>query len=139
MSGIRDIYTKISEIPIGTAKSRDLSQIKLVVNPENAPMRLLLPVTEGDMAFVAIGSLTNTSWQIRDLCLWQPVTAGSGIEQCAEDMVVYMELYLAAMRKNRNLVGANLTGIQIKLGTVTWVKTEWWAVDCRLTVDNVQQ
>lgn len=135
--GIRDLYTTISEMAVGDVKARDLYDIKLIVRSEDCPLRLLLPSTTGEQGFVAIGTLTKTVWSIRDLCLWQPVNAGTGIEQCAADMVAYIELYAAAVRLLRNPgPGANIAGVSFTLGPVDWGTVKYWAIDATLEIEE---
>lgn len=134
---LRSLYYAISEMAVGDVGCRNLDEIKLEVRATDCPMRLLLPSTEGMMGFIAIGTLTKTPWRIRDLCLWQPITAGSGIEQCANEMVTYIELYAAAIRKMREPVpGTNLISATFKLGPVPWALTDFWAVDVLLEVEE---
>lgn len=137
---IRDIYTAIAETPVGDVKARDLSEIKLEVRVDDCPLRLLLPSTRGDQGFVAIGTLSKTTWYIRDLCMWQPLLAGTGIEQCANDMVAYIELYAKAMREMRNPTPeSNLVSVTYQLGPILWAKTNFWAIDIMLEVEEFLQ
>jgi hypothetical protein len=135
---LRAIYNAIAAIPVGTIPCRNLDQIKLVVRAQDCPMRVLLPTTDGEMGFIAIGTMTNTPWLIRDLCLWQPLVAGVGIEQCAFDMVQYIEQYIAAMKGVREVVaGATLVSATFRLGPVAWATTDFWAVDITLRVEEI--
>lgn len=142
---IRDLYERVSELPIahpdptrGLIKARNIDEIKLEVRDTDCPVRLLLPSTEGQMAFVAIGTMTETLWRIRDLCLWQPVTAGSGIEQCADDMLGYIELYLAGLKSLRNPApGCTLESVTMQMGPVPWATTDFWAVDTLLEIREI--
>jgi hypothetical protein len=134
---LRDLYYAISEMAVGDVVCRNLDEIKLTIRAEDCPMRLLLPSTEGEMGFIAIGTLTKTPWRIRDLCLWQPIMAGSGIEQCANEMVTYIELYAAAIRKMREPVpGTNLIRASFKLGPVLWATSDFWAIDVLLEIEQ---
>jgi len=134
---LRDIYFAVSEMAVGTAQARNLDEIKLTVKASDCPMRLLLPSTEGDMAFVGIGQLTRVTWRIRDLCLWQPIVAGTGIEQCADDMLAYIELYGAAVRALRNpAAGATIVGVTYKITPILWATTDFWAIDITLEVEE---
>jgi len=134
---LRSLYYAISEMAVGDVVCRNLDEIKLTIRAEDCPMRLLLPSTEGEMGFIAIGTLTKTPWRIRDLCLWQPIMAGSGIEQCANEMVAYIELYAAAIRKMREPVpGTNLISATFKLGPVLWATSDFWAIDVVLGVEE---
>lgn len=137
---IRALYTKLSEMAVGDVKARDLDGIKLAVRAEDCPLRLLLPSTLGDQGFIAIGTLTGTTWALRDLCLWQPVVAGSGIEQCAGDMVAFMELYAAGIRSLRSPgPGASIESVSFKLGPVEWGRVNFWAIDITVEIHEVMQ
>jgi hypothetical protein len=137
---IRALYTRISELAVGAVQARDLDEIKLAVRAEDCPLRLLLPSTTGDQGFVAIGTLSNTEWAIRDLCLWQPIVAGSGIEQCANDLLAYIELYAAAIRAMRSPgPGASVESVSFKLGPVLWGVVTYWAVDVQLLINELLQ
>lgn len=137
---IRDIYTKIAETAIGTVQARDLDEIKLTVRAADCPMRLLLPSTQGSQGFVAIGTLSNTHWFVRDLCLWQPIIEGTGIEQCANDMLAYIELYAAAIRAMRNPTPqSNIVNVEYQLGPVAWANIDFWAIDISLEIEEILQ
>lgn len=137
---IRAIYTAIAEMAVGDVHARDLSEIKLQVRAEDCPVRMLLPCTEGEQGFVAIGTLSNTSWRIRDLCLWQPLKAGSGIEQCANEMIAFVEIYGAAVRAMRNPTPeSHIVSVSYRLGPVPWATTDYWAVDIILVVEEILQ
>jgi hypothetical protein len=134
---IRDIYAVISEMAVGDVQARNLPEIKLTVRIDDCPLRLLLPNTQGETAFVAIGTMTKTIWTIRDLCLWQPVMGGAGIEQCADEMLAYVELYLAAIKTIRNPVpGATIVSVTLQLGPVAWATEDYWAVDTTILVEE---
>lgn len=137
---IRDIYYRISEMPVGTVRARNLDEIKLAVRESDCPVRLLLPSTEGGQGFVAIGTLSKTTWRIRDLCLWQPLVAGSGIEQCANDMLAYIELYAAGIRAMRSPTPeSNIVSVTFQLGPVPWATSDFWAVDVTVEVEEYLQ
>lgn len=134
---IRDIYEVISEMAIADVKARNLEEIKIQVRATDCPIRMLLPSTRGEQGFVAIGTLSKTTWYIRDLCLWQPVTAGTGIEQCANEMLGYMELYAKGIRGLRNPTPeSHIVSVSFQLGPVPWVKTSYWAIDTLLVVEE---
>lgn len=134
---IRDIYESISEMKVAKVKARNLEEIKIQVRASDCPIRMLLPSTRGEQEFTAIGTLTMTKWFIRDLCLWQPVTEGTGIEQCANDMVGFMELYSAGIRAMRNPTPESvIVSVSYQLGPVPWATTDYWAVDIVLVVEE---
>lgn len=134
---LRDVYQAISNMQTGDVKCRNLDEIQLQVKATDCPIRLLLPSTEGEQEFFGIGTLTKVTWKIRDLCLWQPILAGTGIEQCAGDMLAFIELYGAAIRALRNPVtGATIVGVSYKITPIAWATTDFWAVDTNLTVEE---
>jgi hypothetical protein len=134
---LRDIYFAVSEMAVGDVEARNLDELKLQVKMDDCPVRLLLPATEGDLEFFGLGSLTRVTWRIRDLCLWQPVVAGTGIEQCADDILAYIELYSSAVRALRNpSAGSAVTGVTYKIVVVPWGTTDFWAIDIILTVEE---
>ena len=138
MTKLREIYEAISEMKVGDVKARNLDKLKLQVR--KTPVRMLLPDFTGDQEFVAIGTLTNTTWSIRDLCLWQPRKAGTGIEQCANDMLAYIELYGAAIRTMRSPVpGSTIVGVSYQMGSVPFAGNEYWAVNIVLEIEELAQ
>lgn len=137
-SAISAIYKAIANFKISNVKSRNISKIKLIVKDADLPCRMLLPSTSGELSFVGIGSLNNITWVIRDLCLWAPLTAGSGIEQFADSMVGYIRLYVAAIKAHRNPTNqSNITGIAFQMGPVPWAENDYWAIDVTLTVEEI--
>lgn len=142
---VRDLYERISEMAIahpdptrGLINTRNIDEIKLEVRDTDCPMRLLLPDTKAEMTFVFIGGTTTRRYTIRDLCLWQTVTAGSGIEQCANDMLTYIELYLAGLKALRNPApGCTLVSVTMQMGPVPWATTDFWAVDTSIEVEEI--
>ena len=97
----------------------------------------MLPATEGDLSFMGIGPLTKANWRIRDLCLWQPIVAGTGLEQCADEMLAYMEMYATGIRALRNVTpGATIVGVSYKMAPILWGTTDFWAVDITLEVEE---
>ena len=134
---IRDIYTAISEMDVGDVVCRNLDEIKLQVRADDCPQRLMLPSTEGEMGFMGIGATGRTSWHIRDLCLWQPIIAGTGVEQCAGDMLGYLEQYQTAVRALRNpTAGSAIVGVSYKITPIAWATTDFWAIDITLEVEE---
>jgi hypothetical protein len=98
---------------------------------------MLLPATEGEQGFIGIGQLTRITWRIRDLCLWQPIQSGTGIEQCADEMLAYLELYSAAIRALRNpTAGSSITNVVYTMSPVPWADGDFWAIDIILEVEE---
>jgi hypothetical protein len=138
MSAILDIYTSIANMEVGDIPSRNINAVKLTIRDGDLPLRLLLPATEGDMAFVAIGTLQKVTWVIRDLCLWAPVTKGSGVQDFSEAMVDYLALYLEQIKGNRSPVAqCHISGVAVKMVPVKWGEQTYWGVDITLTVEEI--
>ena len=99
---------------------------------------MLLPSTSGDLEFIALGDLQKMTWVIRDLCIWAPLSAGSGIQQYAKGMVEYIRLYVAEIKANRNPTDLSvITGVAVQMGPIAWADTDYWAVDITLTIEEI--
>ncbi len=137
MSEILSIYDALDAIVIPGVNSRNINEITLAVRQDDLPTRMLLPSTQGELEFIAIGTLTNLTWVIRDLCLWAPLSAGSGVAQFSEDMVAYIASYIAAIKVMRNPTTYSvITGVAFQLGPVPWAANDYWAIDVTLTIDE---
>ena len=137
-SVILDIYKEISKMKVGDVKSRDISKVKLAIRKGSLPMRMLLPSTSGDMEFIAIGSLQKMTWAVRDLCLFAPLAAGSGVEQYSKAMVDYLSLYMAQIKDMRHPTAqSNIIGVEVQMGPIPWGADDYWSVDITLTVEEI--
>jgi len=138
VSNIFDIYKSISKMEVGSIKCRNIDKVRLTVRDSDLPLRLLLPAASGEGDFVAIGSLQNMGWAIRDLCLFAPVTKGSGVQQYSKAMVDYLDLYIEQIKANRNpATGCTLVGWEVEMNPVKWADKVYWAVDITLTVEEI--
>ena len=138
MSEILDIYKSIAKMKVGDVKSRNIDKVKLAITKGQLPMRMLLPSTSGEMEFIAIGSLQKMNWAIRDLCLFAPLTKGSGVQQFSKAMVDYLELYMAQIKENRHPgTKANIIGVEVQMGPIPWGAEDYWAVDITLTIEEI--
>jgi hypothetical protein len=138
MSDILDIYKSIANMKVGSIKSRNIDKVTLTVRDGSLPLRLLLPATSGEMDFIALGSLQKMGWTIRDLCLFAPVTKGSGIQQFSKAMVEYLSLYMAQIKENRNPTSlSNIIGVEGVMQPIQWAEKTYWAVDITLTVEEI--
>ena len=138
MSEILDIYKSIAKMKVGDVKSRNIDKVKLAITKGQLPMRMLLPSTSGEMEFIAIGSLQKMNWAIRDLCLFAPLTKGSGVQQFSKAMVDYLELYMAQIKENRHpSTKANIIGVEVQMGPIPWGAEDYWAVDITLTIEEI--
>jgi len=138
VSDILDIYRSIANMEVGSIKSRNVDKVKLAIKDGELPLRLLLPSTSGEMDFIAIGSLQNMAWTIRDLCLFAPLTKGKGIESFSKAMVEYLSLYLAQVKANRNpTTTSNIVGVEGTMMPVLWAEKTYWAVDITLAVEEI--
>lgn len=138
MSEILAIYKSIAKMKVGDIKCRDVDKVKLTIRDSSLPLRLLLPSTRGEGDFIAIGTLQNTGWAIRDLCLFAPLTKGSGIQQFSKAMVDYLSLYIAEIKANRNpTTTSTIKGWEVQMQPVLWAEKSYWAVDITLTVEEI--
>ena len=139
MSNIASVYTAVaSYAPTGATTTRNITAVKLDVADADLPCRLLLPSTSAEGDFIMMGNLQNVGWAIRDLCLWAPITAGSGVEQFSKSMLDYISLYLAQVKDNRNpATNANIVGMEVQMGPVPWADKNYWAVDITLTIEEI--
>jgi len=138
LSDIQEIYKAVSNLEIGSVKSRNIDKVKLVVRDGSLPLRLLLPSTTGDMDFIALGDMQGVAWTIRDLCLFAPLTKGRGIEQYSSAMVDYLSLYFEQIKANRNIYGTStIIGVEGSMNPVQWAEKSYWAIDITLTVKEI--
>ena len=138
MSDILNIYKSVANMEVGSIKSRNIDKVKLAVKDGELPLRLLLPSTSGEMDFIAIGNLQKVAWTIRDICLFAPVTKGSGVQQFAKAMVEYLSLYVAQVKANRHPTGtSHILGIEGTMAPIQWAENTYWAVDITLTIEEI--
>ncbi|KKK47384.1 hypothetical protein LCGC14_3155770, partial [marine sediment metagenome] len=102
MSKISEIYDAIAGISLTGVAVRNIDEIELTIIQDDLPCRMLIPSTSGEGEFIAIGRTTRLTWTIRDLCLWTPLSAGTGVGDSTEDMVAYIDEYIAAIKALRN-------------------------------------
>lgn len=141
MSNIASVYTAVSNYePTGAATTRNIAAVQLAVRNADLPCRVLLPSTrlEADDVFVMLGNLQRVGWSIRDLCLWAPMGAGTGIGQYASSMLTYISSYLSIVKTGRNpATNCTIQGIEVQMGPVNWADKNYWAVDITLTVEEI--
>ena len=136
-SAIMEIYRAISDLVVGDTKCRALDEANLAVRAVDMPLRILLPHTEGDDRFIAIGTLNGIEWKVRDLCLWAPVVAGAGFQQFAEPMVAYVKLYISALKTMRiPTEQSHIRSVSFALGLAPWAEAQYYAIDTTLTVEE---
>ena len=136
MSAILDIYNSIANMEVDGVPCRDIDEVKL--NFRKMPVRMLLPSTEGDMEFIAIGDLQGITWAIRDLCIFASVTKGEGIEAYSKAMVEYIALYMEQIKANRSPAAqCSIEGVQVQMGPIGWGDKNYWAVDITLAVREI--
>ena len=138
MSEILNVYKSIANMEIDSIKCRDIDGITLEVRDGSLPLRLLLPSTEGDGEFVAIGTLQKMTWVIKDLCLFAPLTKGSGIKQFSKAMVEYIALYLEAIKVNKSpATHCCSAAYAVQMTPIQWGEKTYWGVDITLTVEEI--
>jgi hypothetical protein len=134
---ITDIYFALSQMAVGPVPCRNREEIQLVVRAEDCPVRLLVPMIETELDFVFIGALTKEEHRIRDLCLWQPVSAGLGIQQCAYDIGVWCAMYDDAIRALKNpTAGSTIRHLSRKEVEVQWGDTKFFGIENILTIEE---
>lgn len=138
-SNILSVYDTLAGWSITNIKvTRDIDEVKLDIKQGDLPMRILLPSTEGELGFIDIGKLTNIQWQIRDLCLWAPLSAGAGIEQYASDIVTYVKDYIDNVKNNRSPANnTNIVGMSVRISPVPWGENDYWSIDILLQVEEI--
>lgn len=147
-SQILSIYDTIAglTVTVGTTTPTvlDVDQLPNSADSWRLPTRLLLPLGAfggggaNDMRFVTLDSITNVTWSIRDLCLWQTVGQGTGYKSIMPTIVEYAGKYLDQLRANRQMT----TGAYIQRASVTPTVVEWpeqsgryfYAVDATIEV-----
>ncbi len=136
-SAIPDIYTALTNLPIGGVKARNITGVRLQMPQADLPLRLLLPSTGGNMSFVAIGTLQKLDWTITDVCLWAPLGAG-GIQQYAGPMLNFIREYIAALKSLRAPTSQSyVTGVAFQMGPLPWGDDDYWAVSTTVQVSEV--
>ena len=138
-SQIHAIYLALSKMKVGKVKCRNIDKIKLEIRDKDLPCRFLLPSTEGALNFVALGkSPMNISWTIRDLCLWAPVSKGSGIEKFSAAMLDYEMLYIRLLKENFNPTNQSVvTSFSWRQSPIPWGAKDYWGIDYTLTVEEI--
>ena len=90
------------------------------------------------MRFVTLDSITNVTWTIRDLCLWQAVGRGIGYKTVMPTLVEYAGKYLDQLRANRQMTHtAYITGANVYPTVVEWPEQSgrlFYAIDATVDV-----
>ena len=139
MSNIVTAYGAIAAYaPTGVTTSRNISAAQLAVADADLPCRILLPATEADGEFVAIGDLQGVNWTIKDLCLWAPLEAGTGVQQYSAAMLTYITSYLSKVKAGRSpAANCTIVGFAFNMAPVKWGVKDYWAVDISLIVREI--
>ncbi len=109
-SAITSIYDAIASWDINikgrTIPVRNLSGLRDAFNEGDAPARMMMIMTgeteAENAAFLALGKLQTITWLIEDRLYYRPVALGQGIQDYAEDLVVYIKDYIEAARQDRS-------------------------------------
>lgn len=138
-SQIKAIYLAISKMKLGKVKCRNINKIRLAVKDKDLPCRFLIPATEGDLNFVALGaSPVNVQWVIRDLLLWAPVSKGKGIEAYALAMLEHEMLYIKRLQENLNPTSQSvITNVSWRQSPIPWGAKDYFGIDYTLTVREI--
>jgi hypothetical protein len=142
-SAIFEIYLALEKAEIGKAgrkkiTCRGLDDVSLKVSKGELPLRMLLPNTEGEHEFaMAIGSLSDMTWAITDLCLWAPLDAG-GRRKFVAPMVRYVKAYVDWLKSHRNPTNlSEVVGFTANIGPQPWADGDYWGVEIQLAVREV--
>jgi hypothetical protein len=136
---ISDIYDAVAGLSVGTVSVRNITSAKNTVKAGDCPVRILLPVVEGEQGFIAIGknNLMSCTWLVRDVCLWSPLQEGAGIEQHATDMVGYIENYATALKSFRAPTNAShLVNVSFSMKPILWGETSYLAIETILEIEE---
>jgi len=138
-SEIHDIYLALSKMKVGKVKCRNIDKIKLAIRDRDLPCRFLLPSTEGDLNFVALGpSPMSIQWVIRDLLLWAPITKGAGIEKFAKAMLDYEMLYIRRIQETMNpTLQSVVTSVSWRQSPIPWADRDYWGIDYTLNIAEI--
>jgi hypothetical protein len=133
------IYDAIADnISVAGTSVRNLDEINLSIRSADLPCRMLLPSTEGDFNFVAIGTLNNVTWTIRDLVLWAPLSHGIGIKEHSSAMMTFIKSYISELKDLRNPTSqSTIAGVAFQMGPVPWAEKDYWAIDITLTINEI--
>lgn len=146
---LRTIYDRLAaqSVNVGgqTARVYNLNQLANVLDGYKLPARLLLPlgtVTEGQgFGFAALGTTTKLTWQVVDLFLYKPVTAGLGLAEFAEALVDYCQNYAVMLKHIRAFGGQTyLEQADIRPGTFNWPVgsgNHYVGVECILQIGDI--
>jgi hypothetical protein len=148
-SQILSIYDTIAGWTI-TVSSKTPTVLDVDALPNTAdtarlPTRLLMPLGTfagaggaRDSRFVTLNSITNTTWTIRDLCLWQAVGQGIGYKTIVPVLVEYAGKYLDAVRASRQMTHtAYIQRVDVQPTVVEWPEQSgrfFYAIDATLEV-----
>lgn len=137
-TAIEAIYLALQKFDLGKVRCRGLDDVKLDVNIKELPLRMLLPNTSGEQSFaVAIGSLSEVTWAVTDLCLWAPLSSG-GRRKYAGPMIRYCKAYLDQVRQTRNPTNlSEIVGVTFDVGPQPWADGDYWAVETQLAIREV--
>lgn len=138
-SKIQDIYLALSKMKVGKVKCRNITKVKLAIRDGDLPCRFLLPATEGDLNFVALGkSPMQIQWTIRDLVLWAPMTKGKGIEKFSAAMLDFEMLYIKRLQENMNPTNQSVViNATWQQSPVPWGDKSYWGIDYTLIVQEI--
>lgn len=133
MSVITSIYDGLAGVSITAAgktpKVRNYDEIKETFEAADAPTRMLLVPTGNtearEASFIALGKLQKIEWRIEDRLYWSPVAQGQGLSDFTEDLLLYAQAYVEAIRDNRSLTASShITRVRCVPTIVRWPDIE---------------
>lgn len=154
MSRLRDLYRLLATRLVSWSSptlgqvveppTRDLDHLRNFESSAELPVRLLLPVSalEGtNTEFITYCNTMTATWRVTDLMLFRPLAQGMGLQDAAEDLVLYAAAYTAALpglryalRDDENTF--DLTSTTMQPGVFEFPRgsgTRYLGVECALT------
>lgn len=121
------------------------STLPAAVETASLPCRLLLAGDDqgkgDDGNFIALGKLTQVTYQISDVLLWVATGQGIGRSGVEADLTTYTDNYLLMLRQWRNAgqSAANVTGFRSTIGVANYPlggPTFYWAAPVVVQVEE---
>lgn len=129
----------------------DVDEIRDSVHSAQCPVRILLP--HGDFRgggsgggqnfrYATLNSIARGTWQIVDLCLWQPIGQGPGIRKIGPELVEYCSSYATAIvgLQRETTYQSFITGWSVAAGVYVFPEPSdnwFWGVRAVVEVDEL--
>lgn len=150
MATINDVATVFASTPVvftASTGSVSVSAYDFAATPNTptakTPCRVLLPLGRDgsggrSSTFIALNTLTETTWQLTDLFLWRPVAQGLSLANVGGDLLKYATAYREIVRGLR-VPAKNFVVEQLDFEANVWTwpmngNTDYFGVACTLTI-----